>query len=136
MNVYGAGGTFSAQNGAINFNNTAGNTAVWGGNYLSQQINLNAGAGTIDFSADQVTGVLSSSGNAVHVLASTPELRLGDQHLTGDPTFLMMLATSQSTAISAPPRQSPSSPAATSQSPPTQSKPFPPKIQLTASDMT
>jgi len=91
MWVNNTGGTISAANGAINVRDAAysgvANTYVYGGNLLSQQVNLNAGAGTTNVDVDQLTGVLSSIGNAVHVQASTDNLVLGKQCLTGDPTF-------------------------------------------------
>jgi hypothetical protein len=91
LSVNNTAGIFSAQNGAINIRDAAytgsADTNISGGNFLSQQVNLNAGGGTLNFNADDVTGVVNSSGNAVHVAASTSNLVLGSQCLTGDPTY-------------------------------------------------
>jgi hypothetical protein len=60
---------------------------VTGGNLLSQQLKINAGGGTANIDVEQLTGTVSSSGNAVHVEASTDMLTLGKQNLSGDPTY-------------------------------------------------
>jgi fibronectin-binding autotransporter adhesin len=91
LTVNNTGGTFSAPSGAINVRDAAysglSNTTVTGGNFLSQQLNLNSGGGTINANVGEVTGSLNSSGNAVHVQTSTNTLVLGQQNLSGDPTF-------------------------------------------------
>jgi hypothetical protein len=50
--VTGSGGTFKAVDGSINFNQAgnkgSGNITVNGGDYLSKQVNFNAGTGTIN----------------------------------------------------------------------------------------
>ncbi len=87
LSMANAGGTISAAN-AINVNPTGtGVSTVTGGDLLSQQLNLNSGTGTINVDANNLTGAINSTGNAVHVQASTKELVLGTQILTGDPTF-------------------------------------------------
>ncbi len=90
MTLTNTGGTLNAAN-AINVRDGsytgAGNTTITGGNLLSQQLNLNAGTGTVNVDVDNLTGTVSSTGNAVHVNANTETLTLGAQTLSGDPTF-------------------------------------------------
>jgi hypothetical protein len=89
--VNNTGGTISAPAGAINVRDAAyagiSDTSVVGGDLLSQKLNLNSGGGTIDLSVNKLTGVLNSTGDAVHVAAHTDLLTLGSQSLTGDPTY-------------------------------------------------
>jgi len=91
MNVNNAGGTLSAVKGDINVRDAnytgAGNSYVSGGDLLSHNVNLYAGAGTANVNVGQLTGYVNSAGNAVHVTASTNTLKIGDMNLTGDPTF-------------------------------------------------
>ncbi len=84
----GTGGTVQANNGNINMAAGNANITAVGGNWLSQQLNLNAGTGNIKASLGQVTGVINSTATAAHILASTPVLTIGDNTFTGDPTFV------------------------------------------------
>lgn len=84
MRVDGAGGTISAANN-INVNVNA-DSILAGGNYLSNNLNLNAGAGTISANLGNVTGVVNSTGYAVHFNSATETLNLGEINLI-DPTF-------------------------------------------------
>jgi mucin-19 len=88
LNFANSGGVVSAPSGNINVNYSGeGSANISGGNLLSQQLNLNAGAGTVNVNAQTITGIVNSTGNAVHVNASTDLLKLGTQTLSGDPTF-------------------------------------------------
>ncbi len=84
-------GTISAVNGAINVRDAAyagsNNSYVNGGDLFSRQLNLNSGLGSANVSVNQLTGVVNSTGTASHVLASTDTLNVGNNCLTGDPTF-------------------------------------------------
>jgi len=84
-------GVISALTGNINIRdagfNGSGNAHVFGGDLLSQNLNLNSGEGTINVDVHDLTGAVVSSGNAVHVNVSTSNLVLGAQKLTGDPTY-------------------------------------------------
>jgi hypothetical protein len=84
-------GTFEARSGSINLgdalNTAKTNLQVLGGNFLSQQLNLYSGKGNVEVSADDISGVVNVQAGNAHVLAATPNLRLGQIDLTGDPTF-------------------------------------------------
>lgn len=89
--VNNTGGTVSATNGAINvrsanFNGTT-DSNVYGGNFYSHELNLNAGQGTANLTANEVTGTVNTKGLAAHVNTNTSNLILGTQCLTGDPTY-------------------------------------------------
>jgi hypothetical protein len=84
-------GNLNALNGAINlrdadYNGTA-YSVLYGGNLYSKEVNINAGQGTGDLTAEDVTGKISSKGLAAHVSTNTDNLVLGEQCLTGDPTY-------------------------------------------------
>jgi filamentous hemagglutinin len=84
-------GTISALNGAINLrDSTYAGTAdsmIVGGDLLSKQFNMHAGQGTATVDVNQLTGLVSQTGNAAHLTASTELLKIGDSCLTGDPTY-------------------------------------------------
>jgi len=81
----------SALQGAINVRDAAyagtGNTSLVGGDLLSKELNLNSGGGTIDVNVNELTGTVTSTGEAVHVHAATDNLVIGKQCLVGDPTY-------------------------------------------------
>lgn len=84
MNVDSTGGTISAANN-INVDVNA-NSSLVGGDYLSQNLNLNAGGGTIATNLNNVTGKVNGTGYAVHFSSVSDTLNLGDLNLI-DPTF-------------------------------------------------
>jgi adhesin HecA-like repeat protein len=91
LNVDNRNGTVSAVNGSINirsadYNGTADST-VYGGDFFSRELNLNAGQATANLTAHDVTGKVNTSGLAAHVSTNTETLVLGQQCLTGDPTY-------------------------------------------------
>jgi hypothetical protein len=85
------GGTIAALNGAINLRDAAyeglKDTTVVGGDLLSQEVNVYTGGGTANVYVNELTGVVNSSGSAAHVSANTDTLTIGEQCLTGDPTY-------------------------------------------------
>jgi len=89
--VMNVGGTIQALNGNINFNapdyNGSAGIVASGGNWLSQQLNFNAGTGTIDANINDVTGIINGTGSASHINASTDNLNLGNICISGDPTY-------------------------------------------------
>ncbi len=91
INVDGTGGTFQAVNGAINFRDASyqgsAGISLTGGNYLSQNLNLYSGAGSITGNIGEVTGALNSYAGSEHLMASTSTLDLGNNTITGDPTY-------------------------------------------------
>ncbi len=84
-------GTVQALAGKINFNQSnyvgSGNITVNGGNWLSQEVNFNAGTGTIEANVDQVSGVINGTAGCSHITAATPDLQLGKIIVSGDPTY-------------------------------------------------
>ncbi len=91
INVNGAGGTIEALKGNINFNNEgyagSSNITVIGGDYLSKQVNLNAGIGAIEVNVDEISGVVNGAGDSSHITAATNNLQLGNICVSGDPTY-------------------------------------------------
>lgn len=85
------GGVINAGNSSINVRNSDYNgvsdSIVFGGNLLSSKLNMHAGQGTANLMANEVTGVVSTTGLAAHVSTNTADLMLGEQCLTGDPTY-------------------------------------------------
>ncbi len=90
LNLNNNGGTIAAHS-AINVRTAdyAGSFCnnVFGGDLLSQQLNLHAGLGTNDVNVFNLTGITSQTGAAGHIAASTGALTIGETCLTGDPTF-------------------------------------------------
>ncbi|MBX3154131.1 S-layer family protein [Candidatus Obscuribacterales bacterium] len=91
LNINNAGGTVSAERGAINFR-TESYTGVFdnnisGGDFLSKEFNTHAGQATNYVNVNQLTGVLNQTGAAAHVQAATDNLEIGTVCLTGDPTY-------------------------------------------------
>lgn len=84
-------GTISALNGAINVRTSdytgEGNSTIYGGDLISNQLNLYSGQGSTDVTVNQLTGTVVSSGTAAHVSANTDTLVIGSQCLVGDPTY-------------------------------------------------
>src|SRR5205823_5732623 len=89
--INNVGGMLSAVNN-INLVSAPGTAdsfiALNGGNLVSQQLNVNAGAGAVDVLANQMSGQLNvSSAGTMHLGASTNVLNLGTITVAGDPTF-------------------------------------------------
>ena len=91
ININAVGGTFQALAGNINVRDAsyAGSNNLYmnGGNYLSNNLNLYSGTGDIEGIVGQVSGNLNSFAGIEHLLASTPNLRLGNNNVSGDPIF-------------------------------------------------
>ncbi len=62
-------------------------TYVYGGDLLSENLNVFTGRGVADLTVNKLTGVLNQKGFASHVTADTETLTLGDICLSGDPTY-------------------------------------------------
>jgi hypothetical protein len=93
--INNASGVLSAVN-SINLSSAPGTADSFvtlnGGNLLSQQFNVNAGEGTVNVLANQMTGQLNVlSAGVVHLGASTSVLNLGNITVSGDPTFFNSL---------------------------------------------
>lgn len=84
-------GLLRADNGAINVRSSSYDqdfdTFVCGGDLVSSAVNLNSGQGLLTVDVGQLTGVVTQKGTAVHMVAATDDLVLGQACLTGDPTF-------------------------------------------------
>jgi hypothetical protein len=91
INVNGAGGTIQAAKGDINIRDVsyagAGNINLNGGDYLSKNLNIYSGTGTINGNVGQLTGTLNTKADADHLQASTANLVLGN-NTANDPTFV------------------------------------------------
>jgi hypothetical protein len=91
INWNGTGGTVSALNGNINLHDIsytgAGSITLTSGNWLSQQFNIFAGTGDAEGNIGKITGVLNTDAGLNHLIASTPTLILGNQNISGDPTW-------------------------------------------------
>lgn len=88
--INNSGGTLSAT-GSINLTDAATACSdqlnVYGGNLLSQQVNVNAGKGALNLYVDQLTGLLNVTAGSSNVFATNSNLNLGAMHISGDPTF-------------------------------------------------
>ncbi len=84
LNVVGSAGAMNA-NGSINFTSNNADLNITGGDLLSQDVNLNAGKGTINAYTGQVTGTVNATACIVHLNSDTADLLLGDINATGDP---------------------------------------------------
>lgn len=90
ISVYARGGTFSAHGDiTVGNNNFAESDTIvlTGGDYHSNKLIVNAGAGTADGIIGDVTGELKVSAGAAHLGVSTANLSIGRSVITGDPTF-------------------------------------------------
>jgi filamentous hemagglutinin len=91
LNINNAGGSVSADRGAINFRTEAYtgafDTNISGGNFLSREFNTHAGQATSYIDVNQLTGTVNQTGAAAHVQAATENLEIGTVCLTGDPTY-------------------------------------------------
>lgn len=89
--INGLGGSFNAANGDITIgsNNFDSSMSVLlsGGDYRSNNLVVNAGAGSADGIVGDVTGQLKVNANVAHIGASTENLVLGQCVIAGDPTF-------------------------------------------------
>lgn len=85
------GGSFNATNGDITVgsNGFDSSTALFlnGGDYHSNNLIVNAGAGSADGVVGDITGQLKVNAGIAHIGASTDNLNLGQCVIAGDPTF-------------------------------------------------
>ena len=90
VNFDNLGGTLkAAQNIQFRNGDYSGDAdiSITGGDLLSAAVNVNAGQGTADLNVGELTGTLNTYGLASHVMTDTAVLNLGEQCLTGDPTY-------------------------------------------------
>lgn len=91
ITIKAAGGEFQAA-ADINVRNPSyagsNNINLNGGDYLSQNLNLYSGTGTITGNVGKVSGNLNSVAQVEHISAATNVLTLSDNTVSGDPTFV------------------------------------------------
>lgn len=91
LTVDNRAGEIQALAGAINIRDRSFHadiqTYVYGGDLLSENLNVFTGRGVADLTVNKLTGVLNQKGFASHVTADTETLTLGDICLSGDPTY-------------------------------------------------
>jgi len=91
VSINNTGGTIQALQGAINIRDTAytgmSNTALTGGDWLSQKVNLNSGTGIATANIGNVTGTINTNAGEEHIIASTANLILGNAVISGDPSY-------------------------------------------------
>src|SRR5262249_3331298 len=85
------GGQLQAIMGSINVRDALftgkSDLTMLGGDFLSRELNLYSGCGSILADVGNVTGVVNVYGHEAHVATSTPDFMLGEFVLTGDPVF-------------------------------------------------
>ncbi len=90
INVQATGGRFDAA-GHINIRDEAyrgsGGVNLNGGDYHSKSLNIFSGEGVIEGLVGEVSGQLNSVAGIEHFYASTELLKIGNNCITGDPTF-------------------------------------------------
>lgn len=90
--VNNVNGSIQALAGTINIRNTNFdvlrdlNINLTGGNWLSQQLNIDAGCGTLEAEVREITGQVNVNAAAANLGAATQNLNLGTINMTGDPT--------------------------------------------------
>ena len=62
-----------------------------GGNWLSENLNLNSGSGVATANMGNVTGAINTNAGEAHVLAATQDLIIGNTNLSGDPSYFNTL---------------------------------------------
>ncbi len=91
LKINNVGGTISALLGDIKVTNlvssTLANLELRGGDYISSNLNLFCPAGEVSADLNRVTGWINVEACKANVGAATPNLKLGDLKITGDPTF-------------------------------------------------
>ena len=91
IRIDASGGSFSALKGDINVRDVsyAGSADITliGGDYFSNNLNLHSGTGAIEARVNELTGTLNTNAGVEHLFANTSDLVLGNNCVTGDPTF-------------------------------------------------
>ncbi|MBY0548854.1 MAG: hypothetical protein K2W95_16400, partial [Candidatus Obscuribacterales bacterium] len=90
--VNNVNGSIQALVGNINIHHTADilqtlNINAGGGDWLSRQLNIDAGYGVVEANLNDVTGQVNVNASAATLGAATPNLNLGNINITGDPTW-------------------------------------------------
>ena len=84
-------GRLEAALGAINIRDATfgskNHTVLWGGDVVSQTLNIHSGTGIVNVNVHDLIGLINIYGGEAHVQAATSSLNLGTIELSGDPTF-------------------------------------------------
>ncbi len=92
LSINNAGGTLEALSGLININSplmSPGTSLnITGGDFLSRQLNIEAGKGSVELNVGRLSGILNLKAAEAHVQADTTNLQFGNVELSGDPTFI------------------------------------------------
>lgn len=90
--INGTNGAFNAQNGNINIRDAlaldAGDVSIVGGDYQSNNLNIFAYQGDVNGTVGKLTGNLNTFANSAQLFANTDVLTLGNNCITGDPTYV------------------------------------------------
>ena len=88
INFDNTGGVLAAGN-SINFRASEfmekADLEIYGGDFLSNELNLNGGNGVVAFNGEEVTGVVNATGHDIRINSQTADLQLGTLTGTGDP---------------------------------------------------
>lgn len=92
INLNGTGGSINALNGDINIATVSNlnqklDTTLIGGDWHSNNLNINSSDGHVLGNVGEVSGLVNISGGIGHFNADTSNLRLGQMNFTGDPLF-------------------------------------------------
>lgn len=89
--VNNLGGVFQATDGSINMRDSAfmnkADLALYGGDYLSSQLNLFSGRGIVNANIGNASGTINVTSHETHLTTESELLSLGQVSVTGDPTF-------------------------------------------------
>ena len=92
ISLNGTGGSINALNGDINIATVSNlnqklDTTLIGGDWHSNNLNINSSDGHVLGNVGEVSGLVNISGGIGHFNADTSNLRLGQMNFTGDPLF-------------------------------------------------
>ncbi len=90
--VNNVGGSVQALLGSINVRDmlfsAKKDLTLTGGDWLSQELNLNSGSGDISANVEQLTGVLNATSHSLMVSTRTALFQIGQINATGDPLLV------------------------------------------------
>lgn len=87
--VDNAGGRIEALNGSINVGASTVekvDTTITGGSFVSRELNIDSGDGTLEFHVENVTGAVSAKAGIAHITADS-DLFVANLQTSGDPTL-------------------------------------------------
>jgi hypothetical protein len=91
LSINNLNGVMQALNGAINIRDSLSiakvNTNLTGGDFLSRQMNIYSGSGSVDIAVREISGIANITAGMAHVTTDSNNLALGAMNLSGDPTY-------------------------------------------------